>query len=79
MKILLNWRYYVMAAMMAAGALLVFGAGGDFANGTGLAAEMLTRAALAASGFAVLYVMHRLTSKWERDGEIPEFTNQKYN
>ena len=40
MKILLNWRYYVMAAMMAAGVLLVFGAGGDFANGTGLVAAM---------------------------------------
>lgn len=79
MKILLNWRYYIMAAMMAAGALLVFGAGGDFTVGTSLAAEMFTRTALAAVGFAVFYVMHRLTARWERDGEIPEFTNQKYN
>lgn len=79
MKILLNWRYYVMAAMMAAGALLVFGAGGDFVAGIGLIAEMLTRAIFAAVGFAILYVLHLLTSRWERDGKIPEFTNQKYN
>lgn len=77
MKILTNWRYYVMVAMMGVGMLLVFGAGGGDWVTMSLAAEMLCRLAFAAAGFGVLYAMHRLTERWESKGEIPEFTNQK--
>lgn len=78
MNILTNWRYYVLTAMMAVGALLVFAAGGDFTVSRDLATEMLCRIIFAAAGFALLYAMHRLTRLWECEDKIPEFTNQKY-
>lgn len=77
MKALLNWRYYVMIALLGAGLLLVFAAVGSCVSLLGFMTEILCRLVFAASGIGTLCVMHRLTEYWGSRNEIPEFTNQK--
>ena len=77
MKILLNWRYYAMVIAMGVGMTLVFAAGGDLTIETGILGELSIRALFFLAGMVVLRAAHIQIKRWERDGKIPEFTNQK--
>lgn len=61
MKTLTNWRYWVIAAMMTAGLLLVL-----CESDCGIAAFVLIKCA----GFGLLWLMRRLAVRWAASGGI---------
>lgn len=77
MKVLLNWRYYIMTALLGAGILGVMLIFGD--DNRPLANWFTLRIFLGAFCAACFYALGKLTAKWERENKIPEFTNQKCN
>lgn len=75
MKALLNWRYYVLTALFAAiflSVALIFGE-----DERPLGQWVVTRVCLAAFTCVCGFVLGRLSKKWERDGKVPELTNNK--
>lgn len=77
MKVLLNWRYYIMTALLGAGILGVMTIAGT--DNRPLLDWFVFRICLGIFCAACFYALGKLTSKWEREGKIPEFTNQKCN
>ena len=74
MKSLLNWRYYVIYALLAIGIISVLGI---FSEEERPFAEWLkVRVYLALIATASFYVMNRLRIRWESRGEIAELKNQ---
>ena len=75
MKALLNWRYYVLTALFTVIFLSVALIFGEDERPLGQWAE--TRVYLAAFSCVCGFALGRLSKKWEREGKLPEFTNQE--
>ena len=77
MKALSNWRYYIITALFTVGFLAIARAFGEPAEPMS-DLEWFKQLLLSLSvGVLCLYVLSRLTKRWEREGKIPEFTNTK--
>lgn len=77
MKVLLNWRYYIMIALFTVGFLAIARAFGNPAEPMS-ELEWFKQFLLSLSvGVPCFYILGRLTKRWERKGKIPEFTNPK--
>ncbi len=74
MKAILNWRYYVMFALLAIGMVSTLAIFSEDSRPLGEWIEI--RVYLSIIAAASFYVMNRLRIRWESKGEIPEFTNQ---
>ena len=74
MKSLLNWRYYVIYALLAVGIISILGI---FSEEERPFAEWVkVRVYLALIATVSFYVMNRLRVRWESRGEIAELKNQ---
>ncbi|MCX4285419.1 hypothetical protein [Duncaniella dubosii] len=74
MKILLNWRYYVLFALFSLGFLALMVVFGDPAENMSLLREEMIRLAAAAVSFVSFYILHLCVKYWESRDLIPEFT-----
>lgn len=75
MKILLNWRYYIIAILFNIGALVIarmFSEPADPVSDAQLMTDTCISLSVAASCF---YLMAMLIKRWERQGVIPEFSD----
>lgn len=75
MNRLLNWRQWVLYALLAVGFFAIMAIFGD--DERALSEWIEARVYLAAIAVTCFYSLWRLTKKWEREGKIPEFTNPK--
>lgn len=75
MKLLLNWRYYAIVALMAIGMAGVMCAVGDDAEPITEAAWQLRMLGFVSVAAISFYTLARLARRWQRDGKIPEFTD----
>ena len=74
MKSLLNWRYYVIYALLAVGCISVLAI---FSEEERPFAEWVkVRVYLALIATVSFYVMNRLRIHWESQNKIPELKNQ---
>ena len=69
MRVLTNWRYYVIVALFATAFVALF----HFAATAATVGSLMLSLAVAAGAMLALY---RCIRHWERQGEIPEYTNQ---
>lgn len=72
MKTLLNWRYYVMAALFGAGALALaraFSLPDTMPQPEWSMQFLLSMAA----GLSAFVIFGKLTSRWSKQGKIPEY------
>ena len=77
MKVLCNWRYYIITALFTVGFLAIARAFGEPAVPMS-DLEWNEQFFLSLSvGVPCFYVLGRLIKRWEREGKIPEFTNPK--
>ena len=74
MKSLLNWRYYVIYALLAVGCISVLAIFSE--EERPLAQWIEVRIYLALIATVSFYVMNRLRIRWESRGEIAELKNQ---
>ena len=74
MKVLLNWRQWVLYVLFAGGLFATIAIFGDDERELGEWIEV--RVYLVAIVVVCFYSLYRLTKKWEREGKLPEFTNQ---
>lgn len=75
MKILLNWRYYIIAILFNIGALVIarmFSEPADPVSDAQLMTDTCISLSVAASCFCV---MAMLIKRWERQCVIPEFSD----
>lgn len=76
LKVLRNWRYYVMFTLLTVGLLFSFAAaGGEPVVPMTFAAEMWLRFKLAVVAASSWYALYWCVKYWEARGLIPEFTN----
>lgn len=77
MKTFLNWRHYVQFLLFCVGALAVARIFGDpvklMSHGEWLWQTFLSLCV----AVPCFYTLCKLTKKWEREGKIPELTNQE--
>ena len=77
MKVLLNWRYYVITALFTVGFLAFARAFGEPIKPMS-DMEWSGQFLLSLSvGVSCLYALGSLIKRWEREGKIPEFTNKE--
>lgn len=77
MKILTNWRYYIMLALLAVvfmNTVMFFGSD-DMPIGLWL----FVRVCLALGGIGAAMTLRTLIQAWEYRGEIPEYTRLSKN
>lgn len=77
MKALLNWRYYVMTTLLSIGIISVMMIAGE--DDRSLLDWLIIRLILGVVSVACFYALSKLTTKWERENLIPEFSNQICN
>lgn len=74
MKVLRNWRYYVMTALFSVGFLAIaraFGEPIEPMSDLEWSKQLLLSLSV---GVPCFYILGRLTKRWGREGKIPEFT-----
>ncbi len=78
LKVLRNWRYYVMFALSTVGFLFSLAAAGEEpVVPMTFAAEMWLRFKLAVVAASSWYAFYRCVKYWEAKGQIPEFSNME--
>lgn len=73
MKVLLNWRYYIITALFAVGVLAIAAIFGE--DNRPLFEWICARIGYAGIAAVAFYIMAKLTAIWSALGEIPEMTN----
>lgn len=76
MKTILNWRLWVLCTLLAIGFFAVILIFGD--DERPMRQWIEARICLALVAAACFYPLCRLTKKWEGEGKLSEYTNQKY-
>lgn len=71
MKVLTNYRYYVLFVVFAVGMLGTFAVPDDNLPGCAWTWILFSTKAV---GFAAFYLFGRLVNRWEKRGTIPELT-----
>lgn len=71
-KILTNWRYYVLIALMLAAMALL---GADADDSLPFWEWLYIVASTKILSFAIFYVIYRLAKRWEAQDLIPEITD----
>lgn len=77
MKVLCNWRYYAIGALFTVGFLAIARAFGEPAEPMSIAEWLEQYCCSLSVGGVCFYALFRLIKRWEREGKIPEFTNQE--
>ncbi|MBD5302292.1 MAG: hypothetical protein HDS16_04765 [Bacteroides sp.] len=75
MKILLNWRYYVMFVLLFVGIVSLLAVFGE--DNRPVVSWVIARGYYSLSAIGSFYTLRRLRVYWESQDKIPEFTNQK--
>ena len=70
-KILANYRYYVLAALVAIAMIGILSEPSECLSAKDWFCILISSKVI---GFSALYIMAKLVRRWERKGTIPELT-----